>query len=97
MMHVMAQREHEPTFASTTWEWKRVKIDPPLAAPPKQSPKAAARLARRAAREPTTLTIRYRGGAEAWWEVKARGRSWRVPGHVALHDVMRMVLNLDVL
>lgn len=35
-----------------------------------------------------TLTISYKGGAEAWWLVEARGRSATFPGHRALHDVM---------
>lgn len=48
-------------------------------------------LARRNRREPLTLSVKYRGGAEAWYEIKARGRTYRVPGHRALHDVMELI------
>lgn len=46
-------------------------------------------------RTPLTLTVKYRSGPEAWWEVKARGRVFRFPGHVAIHDVMREVTGVD--
>lgn len=42
-----------------------------------------------------TVTVRYRGGAEAWYEVKARGRTWRFPGHVALHDAFDRISDGD--
>lgn len=42
-------------------------------------------------RKPLTLTLVYRGGPEAWWEVRARGRVWRRPGVTALHDLMTEV------
>lgn len=45
----------------------------------------------RDARTPLTLTIRYRGGPECWYEVKARGSMGRFPGHAAIHDVMREI------
>lgn len=35
-----------------------------------------------------TLTVKYRGGAEGWYLVEARGRHGVFPGVVALHDVM---------
>ena len=38
-----------------------------------------------------TVKITYRGGAEAWWLVEARGRSGVFPGHLCIHDVMREV------
>lgn len=59
------------------------------------SPEGRPHLSRRDARQPITLTLRYRGGGEAWWEVTARGTKWRFPGYLALHDVMREVLNLE--
>jgi hypothetical protein len=37
--------------------------------------------------------VTYRGGAEAWWSIKARGRVWRRPGTLALHDVLQDVLD----
>lgn len=34
------------------------------------------------------LEISYRGGPEAWYEIRARGVTIRRPGHIALHDLM---------
>ena len=44
--------------------------------------------ARRDPRAPLTVTIRYRGGNEAWWYIEARGSSGAFPGYRSLHDVM---------
>lgn len=41
------------------------------------------------------MTVRYRGGSEAWIEVKARGRVWRYPGVLSFYDVMRDVWGVD--
>lgn len=46
------------------------------------------RLARRDPRDPLTIVVTYRGGAECWWEIKAWGVTIRRPGSVALHDVL---------
>jgi hypothetical protein len=35
------------------------------------------------------VTIVYRGGSEAWWELRARGLVIRRPGHVMLHEVLQ--------
>jgi len=86
-------RDEDEIRPSTTWEWRQVKIDPPLAAPtaqPRQSPRKPA-LSHWNGRTALTVTVRYRGGAECWYEVKARGRVWRAPGVLALHDVMEAV------
>ena len=40
---------------------------------------------------PLTMMLTYRGGAEAWWEVKCRGRTYHFPGHLCLHDVMARI------
>jgi hypothetical protein len=40
-----------------------------------------------------TLKVRYRGGAESWWLVEARGSQGVFPGSAALEDVMVQVLN----
>lgn len=42
-------------------------------------------------REPLTIQVRYRGGAEAWWYIEARGTSQAFPGHLCLHDVMSSI------
>lgn len=39
-------------------------------------------------RERLTITVSHRGGAESWWELRARGRVWRRPGWMALEDVL---------
>lgn len=39
-------------------------------------------------RERLTLTIHYRGGPEAWYQVEARGSMGRFTGITSLHDVM---------
>ena len=39
------------------------------------------------------LEITYRGGAESWWLVEARGSQGAFPGHAAIEDIMAQVLN----
>lgn len=39
-----------------------------------------------------TITIKYRGGAECWYEIRARGSLGRFHGATALHDVMREIM-----
>lgn len=48
-------------------------------------------LARRDAKRPLTITVRYRGGNEAWYYVESRGSSGAFPGYRCLHDVMREI------
>lgn len=81
-------------LGSTTWEWKRVKVPMRPKGHVKQPPKASAR-SPRDARDPLTITVTYRAGAECWWQVSARGTVYRFPGATALHDVMRHILNID--
>lgn len=78
---------------STTWEWRKVKIQGPR---PTQhlSATSGARstyVPRRDARKPLCVEIRYSGSAEAWWVVKGRGHTWRFPGHWCLDDVLQEV------
>lgn len=80
----------EQPFPSTTFVWKKTKI--------KQRPAGQSTVRRRRsgflslARWPRTrplrLTVTYRGGAEAWWLVEARGVKQHFPGHLALEDVL---------
>lgn len=85
--------ETEQPFPSTTWQWKLVR----MGRPPEASSTARAKRARRYAlprrnpREPLTVIVRFRGGAECWWELTARGQVWRAPGYVSLHDVMSRI------
>lgn len=88
--------ESEHPFPSTRWEWKRVK----MARPPEASSTApsAARfrnaLPGRDPRKPLPVTVKFRGGAECWYEVVSRGTTWRFPGTVCLHDAMRKINRL---
>jgi hypothetical protein len=94
----MPYESAEQTFPSTTWAWKRVKI----ACPPEAMSSAGARLRRAQARprfyglppwpirrRPLALTVKYRGGAQAWVEVHSRGRTIRVPGDTTIYDLVR--------
>jgi hypothetical protein len=85
-------------LTSTTWEWRRVKITKrrrptghSAAAGGSASPatQRASHLEPREARQPRTVQITYRGGPEAWWELKWANNVVRVSGVIALHDVMR--------
>jgi hypothetical protein len=50
-------------------------------------------LARWPRTRPLTITVQYRGGAESWWLVSARGRHAAFPGSAAIEDVMSQVCN----
>lgn len=75
---------------STTWAFKRVKIS---STPERPGKKVAGggrwrRLARRNPRENLTITVSYRGGGEAWYQVSARGSRGNFPGYACIHDIM---------
>lgn len=82
-----------PCTPSTTWEWKKVKVRRPAGGPSSASSKTASSLSAWNPREPLSITVSYRGGPEAWWLIRARGREFRVPGHLCIHDAMRLVYN----
>lgn len=75
---------------STTWEWRQTKIRRPPEGHSDSRPKAGRwfRFPPRNPRVPLTVSVSYRGGPEAWYEVHARGSVGRFPGYVCLHDVM---------
>lgn len=54
-----------------------------------QSPsEARASLVRtRNMRVPLWIEVKYRGGSEAWWEIRFRGQVRRYPGHLSLHEL----------
>lgn len=88
----MADDQSNTHSPSTTWEWRTVRI----ARPPKaagQQPGAARphALSGWNPRDPLTITVKYRGGGECWYEVVSRGRTLRFPGAEALHDVMKRI------
>jgi len=90
----MGSRETNSRTASTTWGWRQVKLQPARRAQSgaRQGPSRFSGLSRWPRREPITLTVTYRGGAESWWLVRARGRTVAFPGHRTLEDVLAEVL-----
>lgn len=90
-----AEGEHE--FSSTTWEFRKVRIRRPPDGH-ETAPRSGGHwhgLPPRPIRETITLTVVWRGGPEAWYEIKARGRTGRVPGWLSIHDVMMRINNAE--
>ena len=77
---------------STTWRWETRRVRVPPEATSTASPEATRlkRLYERDRRKPLTIVVTYRGGAECWWELRARGKVVRQPGAIALHDVLSL-------
>lgn len=73
------------------WETRRVRKRPQ--GQKRGTPKASrwSRYTARPRRERITLTVHYRGGAECWYQVEARGSMGRFHGATSLHDVMEEV------
>lgn len=38
------------------------------------------------------ILVRYRGGAETWWEISYAGRTTRLNGAIALHDALTIAI-----
>lgn len=91
----MTMPNSEQAFPSTTsvWEWRKIKRRPQgtNAASPKGSRWHG--LGRWPRSQHLTLKITYRGGAESWWLVEARGRHGVFPGCAAVEDMMAQVFN----
>lgn len=81
--------------ASTTWRYEKVRVSQPPEATGRGTPagRRLRSLPRRDPREGINVTLKYRGGAQAWVEVRARGCVWHTPGDVSLYDVLRAVTN----
>ncbi len=77
---------------STTFGWRKVKIASRPQGHKQAAPQAPPLASRKRTDGPITLTVEWRGGAEDWWLVKARGRRWVFPGHRQLTDVLLDVL-----
>jgi hypothetical protein len=90
---VPPQHAGDPAAPSTKWEWKRVKVSPAAATDAHSRavgplPHAFGRTNRRVN---TVLEVAYIGGRESFWWVKCRGKRYRLPGWMALEDVMSLV------
>lgn len=82
---------------STTWEYRKVKMSRRRRPDQDSAPKGHRwrRFRARDPREPITITLKYRGGPEAWVEVRGRGETNRYPGWVALYDLVRDINQMD--
>ena len=94
------QSEPYTCSPSTTSDWKWAKIRQRPKGQTSSRPQAGRSWFSRLPawplrRRKLTLTITYRGGAEAWFEIHARGGDLRTPGSTALLDLMRLVCNND--
>lgn len=90
-------RRDEIRYPSTRWVPAPRKIQQRPKGQTTRQPKAARwwRFGPWNPREPLTIKVSYRGGAECWYEIHARGSIGRFPGHTALHDVMREIHQVD--
>lgn len=88
----MASNECTP---STTWAYRKVKISRRLQGSPAQRAKrsSGSRLPRVDPKDSHTIVVTYRGGAEAWWRLDARGQTYVAPGHLALHDALMYIFD----
>jgi hypothetical protein len=78
---------------STTWAWRYVRVTPPPEATT-QHRRSRSRwhgLYRVPERDKVTITLKWRGGAQAWILVEARGRHGVFHGATALVDVLTEV------
>lgn len=80
---------------SPTCEWELAKI---RRRPQRQRDSAAKphlwrRMARRNPAKPLSITVEWRGGAEAWIKVSGRGSYRNYPGYAALADVLLDINN----
>lgn len=80
-------------FPSTTWPLRPVRITRAPVASGHSVPKGHRwrRLPARNPRNPLTITVKWRGGSEAWVEVHARGDVARLPGWIPISDLVLMV------
>lgn len=82
---------------STTIAWEPVKITtaPQGNGTVRRRRSSRPFLARREWRRNMTIVVAYRGGPEARTLVKARGRSWSVPGHVGFLEALVAIWDAD--
>lgn len=78
---------------STTWTPKVDSIKAPAGRAKKAAPgrRPFSHFSRRDPRLPLNITIRYRGGSEAWIYVEGRGAAQAFPGYLSLYDVLMTI------
>ena len=94
MFNGMTARENKNArSASTTWSHAPDRIPRRPPGGQQNVPKAPRwwALRRRNGKDALTIRITYRGGAQCWYLVEARGTRGAFPGVLALHDVMREI------
>jgi hypothetical protein len=91
----MRMETDERVFPSTTsdWKWAKVKRRPQGTTTARAKRGRWRHLARWPRTQHLSIKVTYRGGAESWWLVEARGSEGVFPGHAALEDVMSQVFN----
>lgn len=88
----------EQPFPSHYWKPTRVMVRRAPQAPANSGRAKRARsywrsLPRRHKRDALTIVVRWRGGAEAWVEVTARGETNYLPGFIDVASLVLMVNN----
>jgi hypothetical protein len=80
---------------STTYGWRHVIIASPAASQRAQGPKGRRwrHLPPWNRRKKLEIKVLWRGGAEGWYQIEARGSMGRVTGDICLHDLMSEVFN----
>lgn len=76
--------------SSPRWEYRRVMVRRSAGGQKAPHPKGGRFFGRppRNPREPLTISVKYRGGPECWYEIHARGCVARFPGYVSIHEIM---------
>lgn len=88
----------ERPFPSTTFAWRRVMVGRPAGGQQANGPKGRRwfGLSRADWRKPITIKVKYRGGAQAWFEIHARGSMGRFEGATSLVDVLAEITRQDL-
>lgn len=74
-----------PVALRYEWRMSRKLVSVTEASP---TGRALHKLFKRDRRKALPVTVKFRGGSEAWWEITARGVTVRVPGHTPIHEVL---------
>lgn len=85
-------KTNKRSASTTRWRYvTKIAEDPAPQASTGRRRRRWAHLSHRDPKSRLTITIVYRGGAEGWYHVEARGSDGAFPGVLSLHDVMREI------